>query len=346
MAEHSFPKLHNATWPGFVGKGDDSEPIIPLDDLLEMTVKAEVNGVKFDGIDIGLFQPHFNIDADDDELKRLADRVGEYGLNIGSLVAPIWPPTGGSAMGSADDRKKFVEMVRKAARFGAKLKEYGVRPYGVIRVDSATDPATWEKDPAGNTRLIAETFRKACDVAADFGEELAAEGEICWGGMQSWKTMLDTLEAVDRHNMGFQADMAHTLLYLLGYNHPEDRILPEDFDWDDREALDEGMRKMTNALRPWMNDFHVAQNDGTVFGSGAHDKTGRHCLANDPNGRLDIPHHAGFWLRDEEGNLTKRVKHICWDGCMFPNEVMYKQETWNNILGKLIEVRNAHGWSE
>src|SRR5690606_16183107 len=138
MAENTFPKLHNATWPGFVGKGEGSEPIIPLDDLLEMTVKAEVNGGKDGGIDVGWLEPHFNIDASDDELKQLADRVGELGLNIGSLVAPIWPPTGGSAMGSAEERKNFVEMVRKSARFGQKLKDYGVRPYGVIRVDSAT----------------------------------------------------------------------------------------------------------------------------------------------------------------------------------------------------------------
>ena len=25
--------------------------------------------------------------------------------------------------------------------------------------------------------------------------------------------------------------MAHTLLFTLGYNAPEDRLLPEDFDW-------------------------------------------------------------------------------------------------------------------
>ena len=25
--------------------------------------------------------------------------------------------------------------------------------------------------------------------------------------------------------------MAHTLLYLLGYNAPDDRILPEDYQW-------------------------------------------------------------------------------------------------------------------
>jgi hypothetical protein len=183
-------------------------------------------------------------------------------------------------------------------------------------------------------------------VAADYGEKLAAEGEICWGGMHSWKAMIDTLEAVDRPNIGFQADMAHTLLYLLGYNSPEDRILPADFDWGDRKTLDEGLQKLTRALRPWTIDFHVAQNDGTVFGSGSHDKTGRHCLATDPNGKLDIAHHAGYWLRDEKGAITKAFKHICWDGCMFPNKVLTQQKTWNDILAVLIKVREAHGWQE
>ncbi len=52
---------------------------------------------------------------------------------------------------------------------------------------------------------------------------------------------------------------------------------------------------------------------------GSHDKTGRHCLVGDPNGKLDITRHAGYWLRDDKGELTKAFKHICWDGCMFPN---------------------------
>ena len=39
--------------------------------------------------------------------------------------------------------------------------------------------------PAGNTKKIADTFREACDIAEEFGERLAAEGEICWGGMHS-----------------------------------------------------------------------------------------------------------------------------------------------------------------
>lgn len=347
MSDNNYPKLHNAAWPGVVGKGPDSEPPIGLDTMLEMTAAADVDGTGFDGIDLFLYDPHIDIDSSEDDIKKLGEKISGLGLEVGSLVAPVWPDIGGgSAMGSKEDRKNFVTQVRKSCEIGKTLRDIGVRPNGVVRIDSATDPATWAKDPAGNTKLIAQTWREACDVAADYGEDLAAEGEICWGGMHSWKVMIDTLEAVDRPNIGFQADMAHTLLYLLGYNKPDDRILPEDFDWGDRETLTEGLEKMTAELRPWTIDFHVAQNDGTVFGSGTHDKTGRHCLPNDPNGRLNIAEDAGHWLRDEDGNVTKAFNHICWDGCMFPNDVMKKQQTWNDILAAMIEVRNQHGWSE
>lgn len=347
MPENNYPKLHNAAWPGVVGKGPDSEPTIDLDTMLEMTAAAEVDGTGFDGIDLFLYDPHIDIDSSEDEVKALAEKIAGHGLEAGSLVAPVWPDIGGgSAMGSEEDRSNFVRQVKKSCEIGKVLREEGVRPHGVIRIDSAVDPATWAENREEGTRLIVQTWREACDVAADYDEELAAEGEICWGGMHSWKTMVDTLEAVDRPNIGFQADMAHTLLYLLGYNAPDDRILPEDFEWGDRETLTEGLEEMTAALRPWTIDFHVAQNDGTVFGSGTHDKTGRHCLPNDPDGRLDIAKDAGHWLRDENGELTKAFNHICWDGCMFPNEVMTQQETWNEILAAMLEVRNQHGWTE
>ena len=343
-----FPKLHNAMWPGLVGKGPDSEPPIDLDTMLDLTARAEVNGIKFDGVDIFLFDPHISIDISDEDLKRIADKIAARGFVVGSVVAPVWPPTGGgSAMGGAEDRKKFVEQVRKGCRIAAKLREFGVRPYGIVRIDSATGVEEWSKDPNGSTKLIAQTFREAADVAESFGERLAAEGEICWGGMHSWREMVKLLELTDRpKTVGFQADMAHTLLYTLGYNaEPDDRLVPDNFDWEP-EALDEALRELTSALRPWTIDFHVAQNDATVHGTGSHDKTGRHCQVNDPNGKLDIAHHAGFWLRDEKGRLTKAARHICWDGCMFPNEVMLNQQTWNDILGAMISVRDAHGWNE
>jgi sugar phosphate isomerase/epimerase len=342
---HTFPALHNAMWPGLVGKGGDAEPPIGLDTMLDLTAAAEIDGVRFDGIDLFLSLPHTDIDSSDDDLARLADQVASKKLLAGSLVAPVWPPTGGSAMGDETERARFLTQVQKACRIGGKLRDLGIRKYGVIRIDSATSPAEWAKNPTENTKRIAQTFREACTIAEDSGEKLAAEGEICWAGMHSWRRNLELLELVDRpKTLGFQADMAHTMLFTMGFNAPEDRLLPENFDWSQHDLLAAAYRTMASALRPWTTDFHVAQNDGTVKGSGSHDKTGRHCLPLDPNGKLDIVRDAGAWLRDDQGNLTCAFAHICWDGCMFPNSVMLDPKTWNDVLRVMIAVRSAHGW--
>src|SRR4051812_21818966 len=98
---NTFPKVHNAMWPGLVGKGGEGgEPPIDLDTMLDLTAAAEVDGVKFDGVDIFLFDPHISIDIGDADLRVVADKVAAKGFVVGSVVAPVWPPTGG---GSAMD---------------------------------------------------------------------------------------------------------------------------------------------------------------------------------------------------------------------------------------------------
>lgn len=342
---NTYPKLHNAAWPGVVGKepGTDNPPI-DLDTMLDYTAAAEVNGQKFDGVDLFLFEPHVSIDATDEQLQQLAEKIQARGLVIGSVVAPVWPPTGGgSAMDPGQGRTDFLTQVKKGCAIAQKLRNLGVRPYGVVRIDSACGTDDWYGNPEESQKLIAETFSLACDIAAEYGERLAAEGEICWGGMHSCQRMVQLLEMIDRPEvLGFQADMAHTLLYMLGMNAPEDRLLPEDFDWSDQATFDAAYRQMTDALRPWTIDFHIAQNDATVHGTGSHDKTGRHCLPKDPNGKLDITKQAGDWLSD--GVLAKKLTHICWDGCMFPNEIMAQQDTWNDILAAMVVVRDTYGW--
>jgi len=342
--QNAFPKLHNAMWPGLIGKGDgeDEEPPISLEKMLEWTAEAEVDGQKFEGVDYFLFHPHTDPDADNDELKRIADLIASHDLVVGSLVAPVWPGTvGDSAMGDDESREKFLDAIRKACRIAGVFNDIGIRNYGVIRIDSAEFGVDqWGKDKAANTARIAETFRMAADIAADHGERLAAEGEICWAGMHSWRDMLDLLEAVDRpETLGFQADQAHTYLYLMGYNAPEHALVGAEYT---DEEFYPAYESMTDQLRPWTIDFHVAQNDGTVHGAGSHDKTGRHCRADDPNGRLDITRTAEYWLRDAP---SRGIQHICWDGCMFSNEVLETPGTWNAILKAMLDVRDAHGWN-
>jgi len=340
---HASPKLHNAMWPGLVGKGHDpgQEPPLSLERMLDLTAAAEVQGRKFDGIDYFLFLPHTDPTASDDALRGVADLIAGKGFRIGSLVAPVWPGTvGDSAMGDDAARKKFLDAVALACRVARVFNEHGARSYGVIRIDSAEfGVEKWRANPRENTRKIAATFREAARIAADHGERLAAEGEICWAGMHSWKDMLDLLEEVGMpETLGFQADLAHTYLYLLGYNAPEHALLHDGYSEEEFYAAYE---RMVDKLRPWTIDFHVAQNDGQVHGAGSHDKTGKHCRADDPHGRLDIVRCASYWLRDAP---ARGIEHICWDGCMFPNAVLESPDTWKTILEVMIKVREASGW--
>ena len=183
---------------------------------------------------------------------------------------------------------------------------------------------------------IIDTFKKSAAIAADHGERLAVEGEICWAGMHSWKDVLDLLEGVGMpETLGFQADLAHTYLYLMGYNAPEHALLHDGYSEDEFYAAYE---KMTDKLRPWTIDFHVAQNDGQVHGAGSHDKTGKHCPADDPNGKLDITRCSSYWLKDFQ---DRGMKHICWDGCMFSNATLETPNTWNTILKAMVDVVSA-----
>jgi sugar phosphate isomerase/epimerase len=332
-------KLHNAMWPGLVGKGTEEgqEPPISLERMLDLTAAAEVDGQKFEGIDYFLFLPHTDPDASDDQLKEIADSIASRNLVVGSLVAPVWPGTvGDSAMGDQESTDKFLLAVTKACRIAKIFNEHGIRKYGAIRIDSAEFGIDkWRENPSVNTKKIAETFRAAAKIAADHGERLAAEGEICWAGMHSWRDMLNLLEEVGMpETLGFQADLAHTYLYLLGYNAPEYALLQPGYQEADFWAA---YKNMTDQLRPWTIDFHVAQNDGEVHGAGAHDKTGKHCPADDPDGKLDMVKCSEYWL---QGAAERNIQHICWDGCMFPNSVLETPETWNTILATMIKVRD------
>ena len=196
MSNHpnNFPKLHNAAWPGVVGKGPDSEPPIDLDTMLDLTAAAEVDGQKFDGFDLFLFAPHVDIDSSDDDLKALAEKVRQRNLVIGSVVAPVWPPTGGgSAMGSDDERQKFLTQVRKGCHIASSSANWA---FGLTAWCGSTRPVgvgDWAGRSASEQPPHRRHVSPGCTIAEDFGERLAAEGEICWGGMHSWRRMVQLL---------------------------------------------------------------------------------------------------------------------------------------------------------
>ena len=165
---NSAPKLHNAMWPGLVGKGDGEgqEPPISLEKMLDLTAAANVGGQKFEGIDYFLFLPHTNPEASDDELKKIADLIASKGFSGGSLVAPVWPGTvGDSAMGDDAQQEKFLSAVKMACRIAKIFNAHGVRKYGVIRIDSAEfGVAKWRENSKAGTARIVDTFKKAAKI--------------------------------------------------------------------------------------------------------------------------------------------------------------------------------------
>jgi hypothetical protein len=148
MPANNFPKLHNAMWPGLVGKGSPARsPSSTSTPCSTSPPRPEVGGVKFDGVDLFLYNPHTDIDISDDGIKALADKIKGKGLVVGSVVAPVWFDAG--AGGDETARANFVTHVRKAIRIAkqaprarrAPLRRRPHRQRGGVKA--------WDKDPEG-----------------------------------------------------------------------------------------------------------------------------------------------------------------------------------------------------
>ena len=111
---HSAPKLHNAMWPGLVGKGDRSRPgtaHFSLERMLDLTAAANGRTARSSRASITSCSSRTPTReaSDSMNLKKIADTIAKQGFSVGSLVAPVWPGTvGDSAMGDAAAREKFL----------------------------------------------------------------------------------------------------------------------------------------------------------------------------------------------------------------------------------------------
>ena len=130
------------------------------------------------------------------------------------------------------------------------------------------------------------------------------------------------LEQVDmRGTVGFQADLAHTYLYLLGVNAPEHALLKEGYSPAEFESA---YQQMTDALRPWTIDFMWRKTTAPCTARVRTTKRAGIARQTTRTARLDITKAAGYWLKDA---ASRGIQHICWDGCMFPNAKLEQQQT-------------------
>ena len=258
MAErNNYPKLHNAAWPGVVGKGTaGAEPIIPLDTLLELTAKAEADGQKFDGIDLWLADPHISIDSDDDQIKRVAEHIASYGLKVGSFVAPIWPAAGGgSAIGPPDERKRFVSQVGKQQGSESGCANSACDPRAAfastLRPASLSGTRSQGQHQAYRRRRSAKRPRPRRTMANFSSPKARSAGAACSRGARTSICSKRSACPGRRLPGGHGAfDALHSRL-----QRREDRLLPEDTTGKTARFSTPPTRRWRDALRPWTYRF-------------------------------------------------------------------------------------------
>jgi hypothetical protein len=321
LPESEAPKRHVALWSRHVGRSDTSKlgKVIPLSTTLDFVIKARgSNGEKFEGVDF-IEIADVSVDMPEEEFQELVSLLKANDLGVGDIVACTWPAPEsdqGPAWGTDEDRARFVEMVDRACRLRQRFIDAGVEVRGRVRSDSGGDPESFEASTENFERMC-ETFRQMAEKAASYGTAVVIEGEICWGGQAGYRQCHAFLSTVNHPALMFQADTAHLALFIAAFNvNPSDNLLPEnvtvydpaDPELDDDLEVPEGARqataeelwvgweKMARLLAPHTGSFHYAQSTGTVFGAGAHDKTGKHRPAKDPKGIVEVARVAVLWL--------------------------------------------------
>ena len=125
-------------WPGIVGKGSDSEPIIPFETLLEKLLPRKWMASGLTVSTWSLFDAHFSVLAPMTILKtgRSGGRIQPQYRFSCSLLYGL-RKAGRQCKVQRGARQVKVEQVRRRPASGQKPK-LGVRPSGVVRIDSAT----------------------------------------------------------------------------------------------------------------------------------------------------------------------------------------------------------------
>ena len=181
-------------------RSPDSEPPIDLDTMLDLTAKASVDGVKFDGVDLFLFAPHVSIDATDDELKRLADKIRARQARRrlagrAGLAADRWR--------LGDGRRRRAQAVRDAGAEGLRDRRRSCASSASASTASCasiprrarrTGRKIRQATPSGSR----ETFREACDVAEASASGSPPKEKSAGAACTAGSARSQLLEMVDR----------------------------------------------------------------------------------------------------------------------------------------------------
>ena len=196
---NTFPKLHNAAWPGVVGKGGEgNDPPIDLDTMLDLTAAAEVDGRQVRRrrpVPVRPARRHRR-------QRRRPEGAGRPGQgraawSIGSVVAPVWPPTGGGpAMDPGEGRRSSSRRSARAAGSPRSSASWASAPTASSGSTRPAAPPTGRPTPRTarrtSPRPSSRPPRSPATTASGSPPRARSAGAAC----TRWKKMVDLLERV------------------------------------------------------------------------------------------------------------------------------------------------------
>ncbi|MDP6538248.1 MAG: sugar phosphate isomerase/epimerase family protein [Planctomycetota bacterium] len=258
-------------------------------------VGARLQGLGFDGLELGGFPPHPNpTDLPETEQRQaVRERMAEWGLEFSGLAANLW----GEHLVDTDDATPYVEEFTRNCRF---CNDLGIE---VIRVDAVQPPTILEAvERETAMERVTRTWSRCAEIAADHGLRVCWEFEPGFA-FNKPTDIVEVLDRVPAENFGVLYDTSHGhMCAVVGARQP-----------GERETLAGGQVELIRRLSGRINHIHLIDSDNTCHKDAqGQDETSMHL----PFGRgvVDFPPIL-------EALAAEDVGHDWWtiDLCFWPD---------------------------
>ena len=187
-------KISIGSWAYTIGPYEDNP--IDFDTVCEKLVEQ-----KFDGVELGGFEPHPNPDDMPEKGQRdeLVGKMKDWGLGFSGLAANLWA----EKLINTDDPSHYISEFTKNCEFCVDL---GIK---TIRVDAVQPPTIFDEvDYETGFARLTKTWCRCSDIASDHGLDVAWEFEPGFA-FNKPSEILRVLDMVDKENFGVMYDTCH-----------------------------------------------------------------------------------------------------------------------------------------
>jgi sugar phosphate isomerase/epimerase len=276
-------RISIGTWAYTIGPYQDKP--VPFEEVVQ-----KLKALKFDGLELGAFNPHPNPDNTPtaEGRRKVFDLVKGAGLEFSGIAADLWS----QKLINTEDNSVYLECFRKCLKF---TKDLGIKTF---RVDTVQPPTILhEMDPEVARTRVVKTWKRCAEEAAEVGINLSWEFEPGFA-FNKPSEIIRIIDEIGHPSFGAMFDTCHAyMVAVVGARQP-----------GKKETLEGGVLEFAKKLRGKINHIQLIDSDGTL-----HDN---HTSTHTPfgEGRID------FGPVLQELNTTG-VPHDWWtvDLCFWPN---------------------------